>query len=162
MARGQHNQEKISLISLPSPDTFTCMERPGTSLTVTGYGLRTPYSRLLTYNLRSAIMPVAPISKCKEVYPSSDLTKSMLCSGDGRGISDSCQGDSGGPAVAYNYAAKKPELVGLTSWGHEECGRRGFYAVLTRVSVFVDWIQQSVYNDRRKPPEICERGIASP
>ena len=54
---------------------------------------------------------------------------------------DTCQGDSGGPLVVRNQYGKYT-LIGLVSFNIEGCANRNPY-VLTRVSLFVDWIENN-------------------
>ncbi|XP_069924090.1 hepatocyte growth factor activator isoform X3 [Oryctolagus cuniculus] len=94
--------------------------------------------------LREALVPLVADHKCSspEVY-GADITPNMLCAGYFDCKSDACQGDSGGPlacekdGVAYLY--------GIISWG-DGCGRLNKPGVYTRVTNYVDWI-----NDRIRP-----------
>jgi secreted trypsin-like serine protease len=58
--------------------------------------------------------------------------------GDGR---DSCDGDSGGPLVVQRSTG--PLLVGIVSWGDEQCGKRNTPGIYSRVASFSSWIQSS-------------------
>lgn len=164
LQRGVHlnkaNRQHVSLISLPTNETYTCFEQPGTNLIVTGYGLTSSLPQIVSDSLRYVRMPLTEISRCKQRYGNHAVTDAMLCSGDGLGRADSCQGDSGGPAVTFNSATGKWQLVGLTSWGSRQCSQRGSYAVLTRVSVFIDWIHTSVQRERIASHETCRCSCA--
>ena len=71
--------------------------------------------------------------------------KEMFCaSGETRGV-DTCQGDSGGPLVEpiiNKDGYPIYELAGITSWGIG-CAK-GIPGVYTRVSNYVDWIENVV------------------
>ena len=36
-------------------------------------------------------------------------------------------------------------IIGITSYGHANCGAIGFPGVYTRVYPFIDWIEQKVW-----------------
>lgn len=69
------------------------------------------------------------------------ITSNMICAG-GSGFFDSdkdtCQGDSGGPLVYLGES--EPVLVGLTSFGPTICATENVSGVYTRVSEYLDWI----------------------
>ena len=76
-------------------------------------------------------------SGSREIYESSGYTiaDTMICAGTtGKGP---CHGDSGGPLVD-----EKGLLIGIVSWGNG-CAR-GYPGVFTKVSYFLDWINQSM------------------
>ncbi|RWS26828.1 complement factor I-like protein [Leptotrombidium deliense] len=51
------------------------------------------------------------------------------------------QGDSGGPLV--HFERNVGTLIGIVSFGPiESCGERGSAAVYTKVSKYVDWINE--------------------
>ena len=61
-------------------------------------------------------------------------------------------GDSGGPLILADAPANQleqgspenDELVGIVSFGRENCGVAGFAGVYTRVSSFHEWIKMSI------------------
>ncbi|XP_049856830.1 trypsin-1-like [Schistocerca gregaria] len=66
------------------------------------------------------------------------LTETMVCTGpiyDGISV---CFGDSGGPL------AQNGELIGVVSWGMMPCGTQGAPSVFTRVSAYLDFINQNI------------------
>ncbi|XP_050683086.1 serine protease snake-like [Leptidea sinapis] len=79
------------------------------------------------------------------------ITRNQLCAGDyENGGKDTCQGDSGGP---LQYMENRIDcvktfplhvLVGVTSFGRD-CGRKMAPGVYTRVSEYVEWIENIVW-----------------
>ncbi|XP_069688917.1 venom protease-like isoform X2 [Periplaneta americana] len=85
--------------------------------------------------------PIVP----RRNYPEG-IISSQLCAGDPNGGKDACQGDSGGPLVVREGDAHV--LVGVVSSGIG-CGSKAFPGVYSRVSSYVDWINNKLsYLDR--------------
>ncbi|KAM4651187.1 mannan-binding lectin serine protease 2 [Discoglossus pictus] len=85
-------------------------------------------------------------SKCKSEYfkiPNALVTDNMICAGKEEGKKDSCQGDSGGALVFYNGEINKWFIGGIVSWGGD-CGTKGQYGVYTKVSNYLDWIEDKM------------------
>ena len=88
---------------------------------------------------------------CKEFYEAGTvlprgLQNSQLCAGDIKGIKDTCQGDSGGPLLKnmiQEDGSKFSYAMGITSYGGV-CGT-GSPGVYTRVSEYLNWIENIVY-----------------
>ena len=53
------------------------------------------------------------------------------------------QGDSGGPLIQRDGDGETT-VIGIVSWGFNPCGSKGKPSVYTRVSAYVDWIQDHV------------------
>ncbi|XP_051162811.1 serine protease snake-like isoform X2 [Leptopilina boulardi] len=73
------------------------------------------------------------------------IKSSMLCAGIIDGGRDTCQGDSGGP---LQRVLKEPycmySIDGITSFG-KFCGFKNSPAVYTKVSFYLDWIENIVW-----------------
>jgi secreted trypsin-like serine protease len=65
------------------------------------------------------------------------IDHSMMCAG-GVKNRDACGGDSGGPVIAKNNG--KDVLVGIVSWGADECGEEGVPGVYARVTHALNFI----------------------
>ena len=110
---------------------------------ITGYGyLREggPSSPLLM----TTSISIQPDSQCRQIYRNEYSVPEMLCAGERQGGKDTCQGDSGGP-MAQRTSSGAYVLIGITSFGRG-CARANTPGVYTRVSNYVDWIQQKVAN----------------
>lgn len=79
------------------------------------------------------------------------ITENQLCAGDyEHGGRDTCQGDSGGPMqimedrvdCVHNFPLHT--IVGVTSFGRD-CGRKMAPGVYTKVSKYVEWIENIVW-----------------
>ncbi|CAH1103086.1 unnamed protein product [Psylliodes chrysocephalus] len=89
--------------------------------------------------------------RCSITYPANNkelprgIVSTMLCSGVLAGGNDTCLGDSGGPLViTKNGNMCQFFVVGITSFGRL-CGKRNTPAIYTRVSEYIDWIEQRVF-----------------
>uniref|UniRef100_A0A286Y5W4 Chymotrypsin C n=2 Tax=Cavia porcellus TaxID=10141 RepID=A0A286Y5W4_CAVPO len=130
--------ETIQAACLPEkgyqlPDNYPCY--------VTGWG------RLWTNGpiadvLQQGLQPVVGHSTCSRWdYWGFQVTKNMVCAG-GDGVISACNGDSGGP---LNCQAENGvwQLQGIVSFGSSMgCNTVKKPAVFTRVSAYIDWINQ--------------------
>uniref|UniRef100_A0A3B3ULB2 Coagulation factor VII n=1 Tax=Poecilia latipinna TaxID=48699 RepID=A0A3B3ULB2_9TELE len=104
--------------------------------TVSGWG-RQGENGPTSVLLRRTKVPRIRKQTCKE-QSGVLLTKNMFCAGYLDGRTDSCKGDSGGPLVTK--FKKTHFLLGIVSWG-KGCARPGNYGIYTRVSNYLEWIQ---------------------
>lgn len=71
----------------------------------------------------------------------------MICAGDSHGgwNKDTCQGDSGGPLqISHPKNMCLFQLLGITSFG-QGCGVVNTPGVYTRVSHYLNWIEDIVW-----------------
>lgn len=117
----------------------------GEKVVVTGWGT----TELGTHSsvLLKVILPVVPLKECAAVYKTTVLiTKVQVCAG-GEDGKDSCSGDSGGPLL---FVGRTPDggvgyiQHGIVSFGPRYCGTAGKPGVYTRVSIFVEWILNTI------------------
>lgn len=81
-------------------------------------------------------------------YVRAPMSENMLCSGTFEGGKTSCSGDSGGPLVVPLGDGKYIQ-AGVVSWGMSDsstgsCAEDALFSAYTRVSNYVDWLNQTV------------------
>lgn len=85
---------------------------------------------------------------CKDIFNGLTCSK-QLCSNDPDGGKDACSGDSGG-ALLYkkNIDLGIVYQIGVVSWGIYPCEQTSHPTVYTKVSHYIDWIEDIVgYKD---------------
>jgi len=92
--------------------------------------------------LQKVTLPVISNADCQKAYPTESIVAGNICAGFKAGGKDACQGDSGGPLHTAD-ASGKISVNGVTSWGYG-CARANYPGVYTRVSSYIDWINQSM------------------
>ncbi len=86
-------------------------------------------------------MRVFSLEECKKIFEDlNPLTDGNLCAGgeEGKGI---CFGDSGGP-LQCNMNGQWT-YIALSSWT-TRCGLKSFPSVFTRLTQYIDWIQDTI------------------
>lgn len=138
----------VALLKLRAPlrfDGFTqpiCLPRRHETFedrvcTVSGWGWN---GKENAQNLTAVNLPTVQLEKCKKAPKSGPwIYDSNLCAGFDAGERDACQGDSGGP-FACRMTSGQWVLPGLVSWG-EGCALKKEPAVMTKVTSFLDWIE---------------------
>lgn len=76
---------------------------------------------------------------CSQVYNIS-FEENILCFGNG--YPGPCKGDSGSPVTCEKNG--QYYIIGIVSWGVEQCGLEGYPTILTRIGSYLDWIQQTM------------------
>ncbi|CAH0396141.1 unnamed protein product, partial [Bemisia tabaci] len=77
------------------------------------------------------------------------ISESMLCAGKLEGGKDTCLGDSGGPlGIPHPDSKCQHYIVGITSFG-KVCGQENSPGVYTRVSSYLPWIENIVWNGQQ-------------
>ncbi|XP_067654173.1 chymotrypsin A-like [Haliotis asinina] len=125
----QHKDTRTACL----PDRDETFE--GMVCTVTGWGAAYSEGHIQRY-LQEVDVPIINNKLCA-YYMGSHIHDSNICAGYSQGGKDACQGDSGGPLVCLKGGVWK--IVGVVSWGIG-CGERNAPGVYTRVSSFIDWI----------------------
>ncbi|NWW79543.1 MASP1 protease, partial [Climacteris rufus] len=137
---------------------------PNTLGLVAGWGISNPNitvdeiissgMRTLSDILQYVKLPVVLHAECKTSYESRSgnysVTENMFCAGYYEGGKDTCLGDSGGAFVIQDPGTRRWVAQGLVSWGGpEECGSKQVYGVYTKVSNYVDWVEQKTGSSQR-------------
>lgn len=136
----------IAVLTLPEPvkatpirmttNTDTGSYAGGTVGTLYGWGRTSSTSDDISQTLKTVQLGIHADSTCTTAYGSTDFVAGhMVCagtqSGSDTGTKASCNGDSGGPLIVNN------RIVGVVSWGVQDCVAAGGYSVFTKVSTYV-------------------------
>jgi len=151
----------ISLAKLKTPVQFTdhispvCLPKlnenlpnPGTPIFLTGWG-RTINSNQapVAPTLKQVSVPMVSKQNCQNFLFGQDYSTVIFCVGFPQGGKSACNGDSGGPAV-YQDATNNNQWtqIGITSFGlgSREKPCSGVYSAYSRVSTYIEFIQQYV------------------
>ncbi|XP_075170290.1 serine protease snk-like [Haematobia irritans] len=132
----------ICVWSIYSLDSLNC--------TAIGYG-HTQFAGPSSDNLLKTYLTVVPNSECSSYFKDEEslprgVLDSQLCAKDTVRKSDTCQGDSGGPLILNTISPhdfETPYVVGITSFGRG-CAM-DTPGVYTRVSEYIDWIEEIIY-----------------
>ncbi|XP_076258234.1 trypsin-1-like [Rhynchophorus ferrugineus] len=147
----------ISILQLSTPLSYGVnvqpISLPAARTTPHGYAVVSGWGRTANNDLPDILqyveVPIATARECIDLIYSisgaingfyADLTICVVPRTPDTGEA-TCSGDSGGPLVQNN------EVVGIVSWGYSPCGYPGIPSVLTKVSVFVDWIRSTIETD---------------
>ncbi|KAH8300931.1 hypothetical protein KR044_004940, partial [Drosophila immigrans] len=141
--------QHVEPICLP-PSSASADQLEGSAVDVSGWGL-TENNNQPSAVKRKAILHVQSQSECRTTYRNQGyaITHSQICASGGPKV-DSCSGDSGGPLTVEAYTPDRDlyaYLAGIVSYGKKRCGLADFPGVYTRVSSFMDWIEQSIRNN---------------
>ncbi|XP_050668051.1 serine protease snake-like [Leptidea sinapis] len=129
--------------------------RLGAQATLTGWGVIETAGRKTSPELQAAVVDIIDSGLCDRLLrPSCNrhwcgLESHQICAGKLAGGVDACQGDSGGPLqvkipLPIISQGSMHYIIGVTSFGIG-CARPNLPGVYTRVSNFVDWIEDIVW-----------------
>ncbi|MFD4551597.1 trypsin-like serine protease [Streptomyces sp. NPDC058466] len=136
----------IAVITLDSPAKATPIRMTtsgdtasyaaGTSAKLYGWGRTSSTTQDISQTLKTATLPINSDSTCTGAYGSEFVKGHMVCAGkpatgSDTGTTTACNGDSGGPLVVGG------RIVGVVSWGVQDCVAKGAYSVFTKVSTYV-------------------------
>lgn len=152
----------IALLKLDVPLTLNPYVRPaclevdhlpeGKTAIASGFGKTSYQSTSISENLMKVQLNYISKEDCEKAYYyrgrylPDGLISSLLCAGVLEGGKDTCQGDSGGPlqrVLEDPYCTYS--VVGVTSFG-KFCGLKNSPAIYTRVSSYLDWIENTVWS----------------
>jgi prostatin (serine protease 8) len=134
--------DRVQPISLPAADS-----EPSGDTVLSGWGsISTSELPEMPNQLQTADLPLLSLDDCSaaidallepgEENPLS--AESNVCTGPLSGGTGACSGDSGGPL------AQDDTVIGIVSWGFTPCGSEGAPSVYTKVSNFIDFINENV------------------
>ncbi|KAJ8945606.1 hypothetical protein NQ314_009133 [Rhamnusium bicolor] len=151
-----HKYNDIALIQTTERIIFTKFIRPACLYTkeeillssgvATGWG-RTDFAGENSDKLRKVTLNIYERDKCAKTYQQNKdlplgITSNMLCAGELRGRQRYM---SGGPLLITKVGNQcKFYVIGITSFG-KSCGQQNTPAVYTKVSEYVDWIEQNIW-----------------
>lgn len=150
-------QNDIALLELQEPlklekDQSCCLpaqsssitENDNHSVTVMGWGWD---NEDVTIGNKPEILQKASVTvisneQCQKSYEANNkenvISATQMCAGRMQGGVDACWADSGGPLIDENRT-----LIGIVSTG-VGCGRAGLPGIYTRVSQYIEWINDIV------------------
>ncbi|CRL05180.1 CLUMA_CG018056, isoform A [Clunio marinus] len=152
-------ENDIALIKMKQAATFSddirpaCLQQTQTiekeKAIATGWGY-TEVAGSTSDILQKVQLDIIDNQKCKSVYDDEDNYKiydSQMCAGVLAGGKDTCGGDSGGPLQITVGNKCVFGIVGVTSYGSTFCGSRNAPGIYTRVSSYIDWIEDKVWGN---------------
>ncbi|XP_053670907.1 serine protease snake-like [Anopheles nili] len=143
------NKAPLSKDILPAC-LWTNEHRNLTRYIATGFGYNETLGGELSKTMKKVQLDEFPVDDCTQSFKydrrfRNGVREGQLCVGsivEGR---DTCQGDSGGPLqVVTNSKTCTYAVVGITSTGGA-CGIGQSKAVYTKVSHYIDWIEDNVW-----------------
>ncbi|CAK1554494.1 unnamed protein product [Leptosia nina] len=121
------------------------------SAVITGWGTTVFRQREVPEVLQKATVTRFEDSECSKKFKNlRHMAKgydaeTQLCYGDRVSNKDSCEGDSGGPLQVNQPNVRCMYwIIGITSWG-KWCGVAGEPGIYTRVSHYLQWIENEVW-----------------
>jgi secreted trypsin-like serine protease len=138
----ESNIKKIQPIRLYGTEQQDGSVAPGTSVTVTGWGVTDTETNALSSELRQVDLTTVDCASAPGFATRTSDSQICAMSEDMNVKKDSCQGDSGGPLV---LAEGDPVLIGIVSWG-DKCAIPGSPGVYTRIdrAHYLDWIKTAI------------------
>ncbi|KFB42148.1 hypothetical protein ZHAS_00009812 [Anopheles sinensis] len=144
--------EKVEFTKFIRPACLWVTEHRNTPWYIaTGFGQYIPYEGQTSKLLRKVKLQEFPTGDCTETYKNDKKLKegvrdSQLCVGDTVEGRDTCEGDSGGPLHTVNTSKNCIyHVAGITSVGRSGCGIGIAKAIYTKVSYYIDWIEDNVW-----------------
>ncbi|XP_028168057.1 serine protease snake-like isoform X1 [Ostrinia furnacalis] len=156
----------IALIELATPVDFDKFTQPAclwgrpdlqgiNSAFVTGWGVVETAGKTTSPELQAASVDLVDSQQCDSLLrPSCNrhwcgIQNHQICAGKLTGGVDACQGDSGGPlqlkvSLPINDQGSMNQVIGVTSFGIG-CGLPNLPGIYTKVSSFIDWIENIVW-----------------
>lgn len=135
--------DKIRIIRLPreeqKKDSFWRK-----TVTISGWGQEHTGDKAISPVLRYTSNKIVSNFYCKFRFFFMIVGDGNICM-SGWGWKGACHGDSGGPMVIYEDDG--PTLVGVTSFGFGLACNWGWPSAYTRVTTYLDWVQDTIKNN---------------
>lgn len=129
----------VKPVALPAPE-----EIPAGETHLYGWGQPKAFSFSAAKTLQTVTTQVVEFDKCKSALPAdAPLADTNVCSDSLQQSISACNGDSGGPLVQEFAEDGSAELIGIVSWGYIPCGMANMPSVYTRVSAYIQWINEA-------------------
>ncbi|XP_058832495.1 chymotrypsin-2-like [Topomyia yanbarensis] len=118
------------------PKKYDEVDETDLAVTLIGWG-RIESDGILPTTLQKVDYFVVPNAKCNDFH-SNHIYPNHICAAIPEGGKGQCSGDSGGPLLHNGVQ------VGIVSWSIKPCAIAPFPGVLTKVSYFIDFIQENI------------------
>lgn len=120
------------------PIRFGCdFTQPDTRTQITGTGLTNDIDKKLSPSLQWTNVTTISNERCRTFY--SSIHSTNVCT-IGKQKQGACHGDSGTPLI--NVENETQIQIGVLSWGALNRCELGYPSVFTRVSNYIDWIEE--------------------
>ncbi|KAB0801535.1 hypothetical protein PPYR_05889 [Photinus pyralis] len=142
-----HKNPTVKPICLPLDEPLKSNDFVNYTPLVAGWGALY-FNGPSSSTLQTTTLPVVTNERCSRAFinfRTTTIDHRVLCAGYLQGGKDACQGDSGGPLMYSRLENKNFTYyqIGVVSYGFR-CAEQGFPGVYTRVTAFVDWIQNNL------------------
>jgi secreted trypsin-like serine protease len=142
------DREPISLIEPIDPVEEVFLAQPGSPAVVAGWGATLPNGTAYPTIAYKVTLPIVASTVCKPFNDdTTGVPDTQICAGGVEG-QDACVGDSGGPLVVSRGGGSFA-LVGVVSYGPFPCAVADKHGAYTRVSRYLDWIDQRITKNTR-------------
>ncbi|XP_050420458.1 venom protease-like isoform X2 [Adelges cooleyi] len=137
--------QHIKPICLPVSSNMRSKTYVKYSPTVAGWD-STPSRQIRNTAMSEVYTPIIDLTVCKSIFANESVVidNSVFCAGYLIGGNNSCLNGSGNPMMLLKN--KQWYVLGITSYDLK-CAERGFPTVFTRVSHFVNWINNKIKNE---------------
>ncbi|XP_046819201.1 CLIP domain-containing serine protease 2-like [Vespa crabro] len=137
--------EFVIPICMPHSDLLK-KDYTGEMVEVAGWGIYDIETSKSSKLLQTITMPIQETRKCKEIFKTrATISDQQICVGGVIGI-DSCRGDSGGPLMKVETIDELPKyyIIGIVSFGVQDCGATTSPGVYTKISHYIIWILDNI------------------
>ncbi|XP_039431553.1 chymotrypsin-1-like [Culex pipiens pallens] len=128
--------ETVQPVTLPTV-IWSEVDQEDPKVTLIGWGLLETDGDLPT-RLQQVDYFAVPNDRCNEFHDE-HIYPNQICAAVPEGGKGQCSGDSGGPLLNNGVQ------VGIVSWSIKPCTVAPYPGVLTKVSYFLDWIDENMY-----------------